>query len=119
VTNYARAGRDVEHAARRALNDAGYWTMRAAASKGAVDVIGLKHGQILFVQCKRSGSLPPAEWNALYGLAMELGAVPLLAQIKLAPRRVVMHRLTAPKRARQRVQPMEEFLLDEVAAVTT
>jgi Holliday junction resolvase len=118
VTNYARAGRAVEHAARHLLDDAGYWTQRSAASKGAVDIIALKHGQILFVQCKRSGALPPAEWNALYGLAMELGAVPVLAQIRLAPRRVVLHRLTAPKDGSRRQQPMEEFVIDEPAAVT-
>lgn len=113
LTNYAAAGRAVEHAARRLLDDAGYWTMRAAGSKGAVDLIAMKHGQTLFVQCKRTGSLRPAEWNALWGLAAELGAVPVLAQMRLAPRRVVLHRLTGPKTGRG-PQPMEELRVDEV-----
>ena len=113
MPNYARAGRRVEHDTRHVLDGNGYWTIRSAASKGDVDIIAMKPGQVLFVQCKRSGSLPPAEWNALWALAIRLGAIPVLAQVKLAPRRVVLHRLTAPKDGTPRRQPMEPFAIDE------
>lgn len=114
MANYA-GGRDFEHRTRRLLEDNGWWCQRSAGSKGAVDLIAVKPGQTLFVQCKRRGSLPPGEWNELYRLALKLGAVPVLAQQRLAPSRVVLHRLVALKEGRGR-QPMEEFVIDEVTA---
>jgi hypothetical protein len=61
---------------------------------------------MLLVQCKRGGSLPPAEWNALYDLAIQTGGVPILAEY--TPRKPVMlWRLTGRKESRVRRQPLE------------
>jgi Holliday junction resolvase len=114
VPNTSRQGRDVEHAARRLLTEAGYWTHRSAGSKSAVDIIAMKPGQVLFVQAKRSGTLGPAEWNELWRLSVQLGAVAILARRK-GPRTasVEFMELTAPKDGTQRRQPMVPFVLDE------
>lgn len=72
-------GRRLEYAAQSALEAEGYITVRAAGSKGAVDVLGFKQGQILMVQCKLDGYLTPGERSKVYGLAVMIGAVPLVA----------------------------------------
>jgi Holliday junction resolvase len=111
MTTGYRLGRDLEYRAKRLLEDDGYFVVRAAASKGLVDLVALKAGETLFVQCKRSGSLPPAEWNALFDLALWLGAVPLMA-VK-GPRGTQFRRLTGRKDGTRRRQPMEPFSADE------
>lgn len=116
MTNYARTGRALEHAARKLLDDAGYWTMRSAGSKGAVDVLAMKPGQTLLVQCKSNGSLPSAEWNELYALAARLGAVPVLATG--TPAHVEFGEMIARKAHGSRRKPMVRMVLDEVAEVT-
>lgn len=111
----ARQGRDNEHQARRQLEEAGYWTMRSAGSKGVADLIAIKAGQVLLVQAKRNGAMSVAEWNDLYATATGLGCVPLLAR-RENPRRVVVTfwRLAGAKDGVPRRQPKELFLLDEV-----
>lgn len=105
-------GRALETRARQLLEANGYFVVRAAASKGLVDLVAMKPGQTLFVQCKRSGSLPPTEWNALYALALSLGAVPLMG--RRGKRGTELLRLTGPKSGlRGRRQPMEAFSVDE------
>lgn len=117
-SNYAR-GRDLEHRVRTHLREEGYEVLRTAGSKSKVDLVALKPGQILFVQCKRSGALPPAEWNALWDLAAMVGAVPVLAE--QLPRGRRYWRLTARKDQPGRRQPMAELHLDELVheAVTS
>jgi Holliday junction resolvase len=106
-----RLGRDLEYRVKQLLELDGYWVMRAAASKGTADLAAIKPGQVLLVQCKRSGALPPAEWNELYDLAARLGAVPLMA--RRGARGTQLLRLTARKDGTRRRQPMEPFSTDE------
>ncbi|KUF18419.1 restriction endonuclease [Streptomyces silvensis] len=113
-SNYAR-GRDLEHRVRNHLREQGYEVLRTAGSKSKVDLVALKSGQMLFVQCKRSGALPPAEWNGLWDLAQMVGAVPVLAEQLARGRRY--WRLTARKDQPGKRQPMEELKLDELAGV--
>ncbi|WP_033307385.1 restriction endonuclease [Streptomyces iakyrus] len=112
-SNYAR-GRDLEHRVRAHLREEGYEVLRTAGSKSKVDLVAIKPGQILLVQCKRSGALPPAEWNALWDLAQMIGAVPVLAE-QLARGRKYW-RLTGRKDQPGRRQPYTELTLDELAA---
>jgi hypothetical protein len=87
VTNVRyRAGRDLEYAARNYLQVNGYIVVRAASSKGIADLVALKLGETLLVQCKTGGALGPAERYELYGSAVLVGAVPLLARwVKPSP----------------------------------
>ncbi|MEV4861502.1 restriction endonuclease [Streptomyces ossamyceticus] len=111
-SNYAR-GRDLEHRVRTHLREQGYEVLRTAGSKSKVDLVAIKTGQILFVQCKRSGALPPAEWNALWDLALMVGAIPVLAEQLTRGRKY--WRLTGRKDQPGKRQPYEELLLDELA----
>ncbi|MFE1192876.1 restriction endonuclease [Streptomyces olivaceoviridis] len=112
-SNYHR-GRDLEHRVRTHLREEGYEVLRTAGSKSKVDLVAIKTGQILFVQCKRSGALPPAEWNALWDLAAMAGAVPVLAEQLTRGRRY--WRLTGRKNQPGKRQPYTEIVLDELAA---
>ncbi|MEV6180145.1 restriction endonuclease [Streptomyces sp. NPDC052015] len=112
-SNYAR-GRDLEHRVRAHLRGQGYEVLRTAGSKSKVDLVAIKPGQVLFVQCKRTGALPPAEWNALWDLAQRAGAIPVLAE-QLKPRGRKYWRLTGRKDQPGRRQPYVELLLDELA----
>jgi len=116
VTAY-RQGRDREYTVRDDLTANGYGTvLRTAGSRGPVDLIAIKPGQLLLVQVKRSGILPPAAWNALVDLAAMCGpaAVPVMAE---RPLRMPLRywRLVARK-DRPGPQPMAPFPLDELAA---
>ncbi|MFI2426553.1 restriction endonuclease [Streptomyces sp. NPDC018955] len=115
-SNYAR-GRDLEHRVRAHLREEGYEVLRTAGSKSKVDLVAIKPGQILLVQCKRSGALPPAEWNALWDLAAMVGAVPVLAEQLSRGRKY--WRLTGRKDVPGKRQPYVELTLDELAGVAS
>lgn len=54
-------GRRVEWAVVHDLQENGYETTRAASSKGFSDVVAIKVGQVLIVNCKRTTMPGPAE----------------------------------------------------------
>lgn len=78
MTRYA-TGVAFEREVRAFLEAEGYWCIRAAGSHGKVDVLALKPGQMLMVQCKRNGTCPPAERTELRRIAALVDAVPLVA----------------------------------------
>lgn len=107
-----RRGVRFEHETLADLEANGYFAVRTPGSKGVADIVAVKVGQVLFVQCKISGSLPPAPWNGLYDTAMTFGAVPVLAERPGA--HVVRYwRLDTRKDAGRRVQPRSPFVVDE------
>jgi Holliday junction resolvase len=118
MTHYA-TGRRFEWKCRDDLFDNGYEVIRAAGSKGGskVDLIALKPGQLLFVQCKATGTLPPGEWDRLVEVSGWVGAVPLLAANGPRGRGVVYTQLLGVKRRGCRTQPCQPFRLDEIVEV--
>lgn len=61
------------------LEGMGYFVTRSSGSKGLADLVAVRKGSVLFVQCKRSGKIPSSEWNALYELAIAHGADAVVA----------------------------------------
>lgn len=116
MSHYARGTR-FEHKVRDHLEKNGYEVVRAAGSKGGTkaDLLGFKPGQLLLVQCKTNGKIPAAEWNRIVEVAGWVDGVALLASNGPRGRGVVYMRLLGPKVPYARVQPVEPFLLDEVA----
>lgn len=104
-------GTRFEHQALCHFRASGYYAQRTPGSKSPVDVIAIKAGQVLFVQCKRDGTLPPAAWNELYDLAYRFGGIPLLAD-RPRPSVVRLWRLAQRKGTSGGRQPREEFLID-------
>ncbi|MDE2103103.1 MAG: Holliday junction resolvase [Patescibacteria group bacterium] len=86
ATNYQR-GRAFEYRVRDALMKRGaVYVMRAAQSKGKVDLLALYPGlgemipYVEIVQCKRDGRLSADEAAELIRIAVETDTVPLLAK---------------------------------------
>lgn len=111
MTNYA-AGTRFEHRVRDHLRENGYEVVRSAGSKTKIDLIAFKPSQLLLIQCKRNGTLPPAEWDALHTVAGWVEAIPVLAAIPTNGRGITYTRLLAPKRRGSRNQATEPFQID-------
>ncbi|HYJ33767.1 MAG TPA: Holliday junction resolvase [Candidatus Binatia bacterium] len=113
-TNYAR-GAYFERTVAAALTGDGYVVYRAAGSHGKADLVALKAGEVLLVQCKLPGpgGVPPGEWNALYEVAVRVGALPIVAY---RPGRsgVAYLRMTGPKLRRTRLAPAAAWSPDQV-----
>lgn len=78
MTNYTN-GRRAEYLARTALLMAGYNVLRAAGSKGPVDLIAWNDQTTRFIQVKKGkGAARPAEIDALRKLSL-----PPLASVEL------------------------------------
>lgn len=91
MTHYDN-GRAFEYRVRDDLTKDGYDCIRAAGSKGKIDIIALKTGQVLFVQVKRTdGQIPPADRAELLRLARLVDAVPLVAY-QPVPRKPIAYR---------------------------
>ena len=88
MTHY-RSGADFERATRHHLESDGYDVIRSAGSKGKVDLLAFKPGQILAIQCKTSGLCPPAERTELIRIARILGALPIVAARPLGTYRLL------------------------------
>ncbi len=71
-TNYER-GRDFEYRVKRALEGLGFVVVRCAGSK-PVDLVALRPGRVLFVECKKSGYIDIAQKVYGAGLARKAGA---------------------------------------------
>lgn len=77
MTNY-RNGADLERAAKHLLEDNGYFVVKAAGSKGPADLVAIKPGETLIVQCKLDGYLRPAERIELFMLSMRFQVTALV-----------------------------------------
>lgn len=73
-------GRSFEYRTRDIFEQAGYFVFRSAQSRGVADLIAFKKGEVLFIQCKRSGGIDKAEVNKLLNQCIEIGVTPLLAE---------------------------------------
>lgn len=75
-----------------------YYVGRQAGSKGLWDLIAMRAPrQLVLVQCKVNGVLPPAEWNELLTVAQEVGAIAVLAQRDQPGHRLTYRRLLQRK----------------------
>lgn len=78
TSQYAR-GTAFERAVRHSLEEDGYEVIRSAGSKGKVDLVAFKKGQILFIQCKLNGLCAPSERAEVLRLSSLVGALPIVA----------------------------------------
>lgn len=102
-TNYS-FGRDLEYQVKAELEGYEYFVIRSSGSKGPVDLVAFRRPEILFIQCKRTGTLSPKEWNRLGALACKEGAIPLLVSKKSSGVGNLYWRLIGEKIARKPAQ---------------
>jgi Holliday junction resolvase len=111
MTRY-ETGRRFEYVTRDLMVSEGYWVTRAAGSKTKVDLICIKSGQIVLLQCKTDGKISPAERVSLLNLAALIDcAVPVLAYKEPGHAAVILAELTGPGPKDRR-----PFHTDEVTA---
>lgn len=74
-------GRRLEYKARDLLEGFGYLVVRAAGSKGPVDLVALcPHGSMpMLVQVKKNLKISGKEWDSLVSLAEEYRSLPVIA----------------------------------------
>jgi Holliday junction resolvase len=72
------SGRRFEWSVRSVLESYGWVTVRAARSK-PVDLVALKDGRILLIECKYNARISSKRMDYLKKLAEKAGAKPLLA----------------------------------------
>jgi Holliday junction resolvase hjc len=77
--SHYNAGRTFEWKVRDALREDGYEVLRSAGSKTKIDLVAVKPGQLVFVQCKVNGLCAPAERSKLRDLAGMVDALPVVA----------------------------------------
>ena len=76
-----RRGYNFEDRCRKALERLGYVVVRSAGSKGPADLVALRDGVVLLVQCKLDHGLFDAkERIKLLETASLAGAIPVLAE---------------------------------------
>ena len=110
ATNYTR-GAAFERKVAKDLEGYGYVAVRSAGSHSPADVIALKHGAVLCVQCKLDGYIPPDEWNELLEFSATARGTPLLARPNKQGRKtgIIYSRLTSRKDGRGR-QPLAPWV---------
>ena len=73
-------GRSFEYRTRDIFEQAGYFVFRSAQSRGVADLIAFKKGEVLFVQCKRSGGIEKSETLKLIKQCEEIDVTPIIAE---------------------------------------
>lgn len=63
----------------RIFRQKGYYAIVSSGSRGAADVIAIKHNEILFIQCKRNCGLSETEKQRLLDAAFQVGAKAVVA----------------------------------------
>ncbi|MEM3006195.1 MAG: hypothetical protein QXJ79_05720 [Candidatus Bathyarchaeia archaeon] len=75
-------GRSFEYRVKRHLEGMGYTVFRAGGSRSPADLLAMKRGELLLVQCRTGGYLSPRRRDRLRILAENLGARAILAHRK-------------------------------------
>jgi hypothetical protein len=83
-TQYA-IGRRFEWRVRDHFKEKGYFVLRSPRSSGPVDLVAIKKGEVLFIQCKTNGRIPLIEKEKIVELAKSVGAKPLLVWRGMQP----------------------------------
>lgn len=103
-----QVGRHVEYAVMDDLRRRGYHVMRSPRSRSPIDLVAVKIGAILLIQCRLTLVLDVAGWNDVFDLAASIGAVPVVAGRPSA--KVDYRRMTGRKDGSKRPQPMKAFV---------
>lgn len=107
-TRLYKRGRDFEYRVKAFLEENGYLVWRSPASRSSVDLVAIKKGVILFVQCKRSGYIRVEERKKLKDLADSVGAIPIYA-VADEYRSFSLYRILEPNKSRKHEDNYKPF----------
>ena len=106
-----RTGRYFEYVIRDLFKSHNYFALRSPQSRSPLDIIAIKHGIVIMVQCKRGGYCSPDEWNKLYKLAMSCGSTPLIA-FRSGKSKIELKKITGPKTGQKTRQPWIDYEIE-------
>ena len=107
ATNYSR-GAEFERRVGHDIESYGYKWVRSSGSHKPADLVALRDGEVVAIQCKRDGRLAPQEWNKFLDWCEAAGATPVLASKGPRGSGIIYSRLTSRKDGRGR-QPLESW----------
>jgi len=108
-----KTGRMVEYRVRDKFKEKGFHVLRAAGSKGPADLIAIKTGVLVFIQCKKSMAMGVPEWNSFYDLCVSVKAIPVLAGSPEG-RGIECWLMTGRKDGTKSAQPKEIVQIDSI-----
>lgn len=108
ATNYS-SGADFERTTMRDLESHGYAVVRSAGSHSPADLVAMRDGRFVLVQCKRNGRLYPDEWNEFLEFCEYAGGTPILASKGPRGGGIIYRKLTSRKGGRGR-QPLAPWV---------
>lgn len=111
-----RLGRSVEYAVRDDFIKNGYYALRSPRSGGPADIIAIKKGLVVFIQCKRSMNCRVGEWNKIYDLAVSVDGIALIGG-RPTGRGLIYWLIIGRKDGSRRAQPKQNINLDELEAL--
>lgn len=89
ATNYDK-GAAFEREVSKDMEGHGYKALRSAGSHKPADVVALRVGETIAIQCKCDGTLRPDEWNKFWCWCQVAGAKPVLASRRKEGRKYVI-----------------------------
>jgi Holliday junction resolvase len=109
-----RRGRDLECRVRKDLEARGYVVVRSHRSLSPTDLWAAKVNEpLLFIQVKRDlQSLGARDWNALRALALQGGALPVIATAPYGEA-LRYYVITNWREPRSRIRPMQRMFLED------
>lgn len=99
-----RLGRHFEYRVRDDMRKKDYFVLRSPRSGSPVDLVCIKKGKIIFIQCKRGGNFGVTEWNIFYELCKSVHALPILVSTPEG-RGIKYHLLLGLKDGSKKLQP--------------
>lgn len=117
MTHSYHSGRGLEQRVKTILKEMGYFVVRSAGSKSPADLVALKQRstetgpRVLLVQCKYCKYVEVEEWNALFDLAHETRAMPIVAWVPKRRAPLEIYQLIGVKEARGH-RPWELWTVD-------
>jgi len=93
-----RKGIEFERRVLKTLREQGYYAVRSAGSFGTFDIIAVKQSEVLGVQCKMDGYLPPEEREEMVSVGEDYGIKPYLAYRRKEGRKFVIVLEPVPKK---------------------
>jgi len=114
VYSMYKRGRQFEYRIRDNLKNKGFFVLRSPASKSPIDLVAIKKGLILLIQCKTGGEFAMKEWNELFDLSEGIGAIPILVG-RYGYKEIQYFKLTGKKDGSKRPQPRIQIEISELA----
>jgi Holliday junction resolvase len=96
-------GASFEYRVRNYYKKLGYFVLRSPHSSGFADLVAIRQGEVLLIQCKMAGKLRRREKEGLFRLARSIGAKPLMVAKERPSNALIIKEVKEPRPSLQQV----------------